>query len=86
MNSIEIEATTTLEFDGEETEALICATVYPAVAATKEDDREEMRIEFDSVDCYGHLYVEIFFERALGTENYNRCQMAVQNKIDKLLV
>jgi len=85
MISIEIGTITTLEFDGEETEALICATVYPATNTLENEPSESMRIEIDNVDCFEHGYFEVFFERALGTENYNRCLLAVQNKINELL-
>ncbi len=90
MKSIEITTTTTLEFDLlfiglTDCTVEISATVYPS------EDGEPQRVELDGLDFPNDEKGSFIFRsqaeipRRIGTANYDRCLLAVQNEIESQL-
>jgi len=88
MQNIEITTTCAVEIDGKEYQAKVSATVYPAHAATRDDDGGCQVIEIDSISIVNPLVIWALFPSLAKidtTENYDRCIMAVQNEIESQL-
>ena len=79
---LSITTTATLEIHGKEYAANIKATVYPAHAATRDDDGGVQEIEIEDVLINGLQQWRIVF--GLDKPNFDRCVAAVQNKIESL--
>ena len=84
MQPIDITANVTLEIGGKEYQAEIMATVYPAHAATREDDGGKQQIEIDNIIIKHAPVIWNMFPPKLTALHEDICAAAIQQKIESL--
>lgn len=84
MKNIEILAFTAIEINGTEYDAEISATVYPAVEADSEGPYTPQSIDINWIECPKYRFLRNI-KMEISPDNYNRCLLAVQSKIESLL-
>ena len=85
MQPLNITTAATLEIGGKEYQAEIMATVYPAHAATREDDGGKQQIEIDNIIIKDAPVIWNMFPPKLTALNEDDCVAAVHEKLESLL-